>query len=138
MLDRLGLVDALEWFTSDFEKRTGSPVSSNISRSRALHDKVATAAYRIAQEALTNVVRHAQASCVNVVLQGRNGSLSLAGPTTAGASIPPGPRRWRVWGSSACGSVPPLAGGELQVNSGNGQGTQVYFQVPLSTEKDAP
>ncbi|MFI5332376.1 MAG: PAS domain S-box protein, partial [Desulfobaccales bacterium] len=78
VLDRLGLVDALEWFTSDFERRSGITCIFEHHQVPGIKDKVATAAYRIAQEALTNVVRHAQASCVNVVLQGRNGALSLA------------------------------------------------------------
>ena len=60
----LGLVDALEWTTADFERRTGIICLFDHDSVPEVNDSVATAAYRIAQEALTNAARHGQADQV--------------------------------------------------------------------------
>ncbi|MCL4503912.1 MAG: PAS domain S-box protein [Deltaproteobacteria bacterium] len=131
VLDRLGLVDALEWFTSDFERRTGITCIFEHNQVPGIKGKVATAAYRIAQEALTNVIRHAQASCVNVVLQGDNGSLSLA-VTDNGRGFNPAELSEREGlGLLGMRERASLAGGSFSVNSSTGQGTWVYFKVPI-------
>ncbi len=67
LLDDLGLVAALEWLVAEFGKRTGvrcrfSPPPQDL----AVPREKATALFRIVQEALTNVARHAAASCVTV------------------------------------------------------------------------
>jgi signal transduction histidine kinase len=139
VLDRLGLVDALEWFTSDFEKRTGITCIFEHHQVPAIKDKVATAAYRIAQEALTNVVRHAQASCANMVLQGQNGTLTLSVTDNGQGFDDAEPAALEGLGLLGMRERASLAGGQLEINSTPGQGTQVYFQVPLdNSEKDAP
>lgn len=66
VLDKLGLVDALDLYTADFERRTEITCIFEHGPVAELTDPVATAAYRIAQEALTNVARHTHA--------GRSGS----------------------------------------------------------------
>ena len=130
-------MDALEWFTSDFERRTGITCIFEHHQVPGIKDKVATAAYRIAQEALTNVVRHAQASCVNVVLQGRNGALSLAVTDNGQGFNPAGLSEQEGLGLLGMRERASLVGGDLEVNSGIGQGTRVYFKVPLDqTEKE--
>lgn len=69
VLDDLGLVAALEWQASDFEARTGIACwfSASVER-ESFEPHVSTAVFRIVQEALTNVVRHAEASAVSVCL----------------------------------------------------------------------
>ncbi len=131
VLDKLGLVDALEWFTSDFEKRTGITCIFEHNKVPVINDKVATAAYRIAQEALTNVVRHAQASVVNVVLQNRDSMLSLSVSDNGRGFNPTELSEREGLGLLGMRERASLAGGELEVNSGGGQGTQVSFKVPL-------
>ena len=66
VLDDLGLVDALEWYTADFERRTEIACVFEHNDIPVLNENVSTAAYRIAQEALTNVARHA---CRHIVLR---------------------------------------------------------------------
>ncbi len=69
MLDDLGLAPALKSLASDFNKRTGLTVTTNINPVRAnLSDEAKTALFRIAQEALNNITRHAQASEVRISL----------------------------------------------------------------------
>jgi PAS domain S-box-containing protein len=65
VLDDLGLVAAIEWQAQEFERRTGTPcvVQSDVGERRFERD-VSTAVFRIFQEALTNVTRHAGATRV--------------------------------------------------------------------------
>jgi PAS domain S-box-containing protein len=78
ILDDLGLIAALDWQGSEFEKRTGiqTTFESNVSEI-VLQDKVATNIFRIFQEALTNVARHAHASKVHSTLCVHNDCLEL-------------------------------------------------------------
>lgn len=63
ILDDLGFMEAVTWQTQEFAKRTGLQVSLNLQASDLVTaDKLATALFRIVQESLTNVVRHAQAT----------------------------------------------------------------------------
>lgn len=69
MLDDLGLDAALEWLAHDFEARYGVAVQCELdTRALALGDLATTALFRVAQEALTNVARHAHAHHVAIHL----------------------------------------------------------------------
>jgi PAS domain S-box-containing protein len=131
VLDKLGLVDALEWFTNDFEKRTGITCIYEHNQAPGINDKVATAAYRIAQEALTNVVRHSQASCVNVALHRHDGLLSLSVTDNGRGFDPSGLSELEGLGLIGMRERASLVGGKLAVDSQAGQGTRVYFEVPF-------
>ena len=72
MLDDFGLIDALDWYTKDFTKRTGITCKFSQHNLTEVDDLVATAAYRITQEALTNVARHAFATQVRISLEAKN------------------------------------------------------------------
>ena len=72
ILDTLGLIPALEWLVNDFKIRTGIVCLFKASLKREdFSQKFATAAFRICQESLTNVARHAHASHVKVHLYAR-------------------------------------------------------------------
>lgn len=76
-LDDFGLVPALERLTQTFAEQTGIAVQLEaLLGDERLPGEVETALYRITQEALTNVVKHAQARQVSVILRRRNGSVS--------------------------------------------------------------
>ena len=76
VLDDLGLEEAIEWQARDFEKRTGIQCRVDLgSLSEDLDRDLATALFRIFQETLTNVARHAQATTVAVRLEEENGQL---------------------------------------------------------------
>ncbi len=131
VLDRLGLVDALEWYTTDFERRTGITCFFEHDHVPTLQDNVATTAYRIAQEALTNVARHAQANLVNVTLQAQDGLLTLTvsdnGRGFDPAKLPEGAGLGIAGMQERAG----LVKGRLEVQSEAGKGTRVYFKVPI-------
>ncbi|QPJ60404.1 MAG: GAF domain-containing protein [Candidatus Nitronauta litoralis] len=78
VLDDLGLQDAIEWQAQDFEKRTGIDCIVQVHNlPKLLTPEQATALFRIFQETLTNIVRHAQASQVSVCLKQVNGHVIL-------------------------------------------------------------
>lgn len=69
VLDKLGLVAALKWLANETESRTKLAVEVNIDGAEANLDEVASVTlFRVCQEALTNVIRHAQASMVEIRL----------------------------------------------------------------------
>jgi PAS domain S-box-containing protein len=135
ILDKLGLADALEWFTAEFERRAGIPCVLERDPLPPLSNLVATAAYRITQESLTNVARHAGASRVEVTLKIVGSALEL--------SILDNGRgfdRARFTEADALGLVgmqerAAIVGGELTIDTQPGRGTRVCFRLPVTGEK---
>ncbi len=77
LLDDLGLARALEHLTRAWSERTGVPVALQADAAEGLPEVVATALFRVAQEALGNVERHAEATQVQVRLRQRTGRVVL-------------------------------------------------------------
>src|SRR6185369_9595270 len=79
LLDDLGLLAALEWQAEEFERRTGTRcgIDGNLGERRLDRD-VTTAVFRVFQEALTNVARHAKATRVEARLTLEGGRLRLS------------------------------------------------------------
>ena len=100
VLDELGVVAATEWQVRRFEARTGIPCTYEADADAPDLDRDrATAAFRILQEILTNVLRHAQASLVQVRIRCHADSFVPRCATTAAAS---NRTNWRRRGRSAC------------------------------------
>jgi len=131
VLDDLGLVDALEWYTTDFERRTGITCIFEHKDVPSINDPVATAAYRITQEALTNVARHAAASRVEVILQARDGILTLAAIDDGCGFNASELSETEALGVAGMRERAGLAGGVFEVQSLQSKGTRVYFRVPV-------
>lgn len=131
VLDKLGLIDALEWYTTDFERRTEITCIFKHANVPHLNETLSTAAYRIAQEAMTNVIRHASASHVAVALSAENGLLVLSvsdngrGFQTTDLSESDG------LGIAGMRERAALVGGIFEVQSQPESGTRVYFRVPI-------
>jgi len=132
VLDDLGLVDALEWYTTDFEKRTGITCVFEHANVPVTNDTVATAAYRIVQEALTNVVRHSFADRVDVALKVERGILTLAVFDNGRGFNALELSESECLGVAGMQERASLAGGILEVQPRPGKGTRVYFKVPLN------
>jgi signal transduction histidine kinase len=78
ILDRLGLAAALEWLAEEQSRHHAIVTNTEISIDEALiGEKTATALFRITQEALTNVARHAKAARVDVSLRSNRGAIEL-------------------------------------------------------------
>jgi PAS domain S-box-containing protein len=136
VLDDLGLIAALEWYTADFEKRTGIACSFSRSNVDEVHDTLATAAYRIAQEALTNVARHARASHARVDLVRWGGFLTLSVTDDGKGFHVADFKDAGKFGLVGMRERSSLAGGSLTIRSHPGNGTEVIFRVPISTNEE--
>ncbi|MGC9196259.1 MAG: PAS domain-containing sensor histidine kinase [Syntrophobacteraceae bacterium] len=131
VLDDLGLIAALEWFAADFEKRTEIVCVFRHLNVQRVDNIVATAAYRIVQEALTNVARHALASRVDVSLK-RRGKLLLLTVVDNGVGFEVG----KIDESEALGIAgmrerATLAGGALEIRSRPGKGVRMQCKLPV-------
>ncbi|MFZ3322494.1 MAG: PAS domain-containing sensor histidine kinase [Usitatibacter sp.] len=78
MLDDLGLVAACEWLVHSFRARTGKACSFEMTGDLELADPYATAIFRVLQESLTNVTKHAEATQVAVSLGRSDGKVALS------------------------------------------------------------
>jgi signal transduction histidine kinase len=131
VLDDLGLVDALEWYTTDLERRSETLCTFEHQPMPAITDAVATAAYRIAQEALTNVVRHARAAKAVVTLNAENNVLVLQVQDDGQGFDVDALTESEGLGVAGMKERASLVGGQLRVRSTIGQGTQIRLEVPL-------
>jgi signal transduction histidine kinase len=131
VLDDFGLDAALERLTTAFGEQTGMPVQfeSNLGDVR-LPEDVETALYRIVQEALTNVVKHAQAHSVSVVLS-RTADSAVAVVDDDGQGFDPKSTRPDGFGVEGMRERIALLDGRLRVESRAGGGTTIAAEVPL-------
>jgi PAS domain S-box-containing protein len=133
VLDDLGLTDALEWYTTDFEKRTGIACTFSHFDVPEVNDMVATAAYRITQEALTNVARHSNATHVDVTLQAEEGRLTLEVVDHGRGFSTKGLEEADCLGMAGMRERASLVGGSLAIQSQRGKGTTVFFTLPTDS-----
>lgn len=131
VLDDLGLVAAIEWQCRDFERRSGIRCHVECKEEDIPLDAArTTAAFRICQEALTNVLRHARATEIRVVVEKTDGHLSVeirdnglgiqAGRATDARSL----------GLLGMRERAVAVGGSLHIEGTAGQGTLVAFRMP--------
>jgi len=130
VLDDLGLLDALDWYITDFEKRTGIACIFKHRNVPEVDGIGATAAYRIAQEALTNVTRHAGATQVKVSLQPEKGALTLSVVDNGRGFDLKEIAAMECLGLAGMRERAGLLGGSLEIRSRPGKGTKVYFKLP--------
>jgi len=131
VLDDLGLLDALDWYITDFEKRTGIACVFKHRNVPEVDGIGATAAYRIAQEALTNVTRHAAATEVRVSLQPEKGALTLAVVDNGQGFDLKEIEASECLGLAGMRERAGLLGGSLEIRSQPGKGTKVCFRLPV-------
>lgn len=133
MLDDLGLAKALQWYAGEFEKRTSIACFVDVPGNDIdVPGPIATAAYRIVQEAFTNVCRHAKATTINLRIKERANTMTL-----------------QIWdngrgfeanalnGGEALGLIgmrerARLLGGKLTVSSRPGKGTRITASFPYT------
>jgi signal transduction histidine kinase len=127
-LDDFGLVAALERLTQSFSEQTGIAVDFEAALPERLPDDVETALYRIVQECLTNVVKHARARRVSVLLRRRDGSIAAV-VEDDGAGFDPAAGREGGFGLVGMRERLALLGGRLEIESGD-RGTTVAVEVP--------
>ncbi len=134
LLDDLGLVAALEWQAEEFRRHSGIRLRfASTLRDARLDRDLSTSVFRIFQEALTNVARHARATSVEVRLEERSGRLLLE-VRDNGRGITESERSGRgALGLLGMRERALALGGELEVTGSPRGGTEVRLVVPLRT-----
>jgi signal transduction histidine kinase len=138
LLDDLGLVAALRWLVERFKERTNLQVEFQVSGTKArLAPQVETVLFRIAQEGLNNVGRHARATRAVVRLEFADALARLTveddgcGFNINETLSARAPRR--AWGLLGIQERIELVGGKFHVDSAPGQGTRLVVEIPIST-----
>jgi len=132
VLDDLDFAEALTWQTREFTRHSGLDVSLHLAAAEQVKDnESATALFRIVQEALTNVVRYAQATevAINLIQQGERVELSIH---DNGIGFDSSVRRGGV-GLVGMRERCIAIGGEFGIVSQAGQGTTIVVSVPLAS-----
>jgi signal transduction histidine kinase len=132
ILDDLGLIAAIEWQAREYQNRTGIQCQLNIeSDSLAVDSEYSTALFRIFQEVLTNVARHAKATAVNV-------SLKTIGPDIllTVADNGRGITEQEKIGAASLGLLgmrerAVILGGDVGIRGVPGKGTTVEVRMPI-------
>jgi signal transduction histidine kinase len=142
MLDDLGLAAALQWITDQSANRSGFAVSFHHVRAQPrLAPDIETACFRIVQEALTNIARHAQARQVNIRLDHEDGQLLLR-ISDDGCGFQQEEMQARALAGNSTGVLgmqerATLVGGQLTIASTPGTGSTVLMCCPWRTHEES-
>jgi signal transduction histidine kinase len=137
ILDDVGLISALQWFAAEYERTYGRRVEVHArpeTEERPVPE-VELALFRIAQEALTNCGKYAEANRVSVSLTFDCGAATLVVEDDGRGFDPgqiPGPSREGRLGLYGMHERIALLGGELSIATAPGQGTRITATIPLT------
>jgi len=143
MLDDLGLVPALGWMTEQNAMRSGIDMVFECPMPQIrLSADIETACFRIVQEALTNIVRHAKCSHVHIQLFHEDGALVLS-VADNGCGFDVSAMRLRAKSGASMGVLgmqerATLIGGTLTMDSAPGRGSTLTLRCPLRLQNEAP
>ncbi|MCH7639635.1 MAG: PAS domain-containing protein, partial [Bacteroidetes bacterium] len=132
VLDDLGLIEALQWQAQEFKSRSGIDIKfkSNIKKIK-VDKNTSTALFRIFQEALTNITRHARATQVDVNIEKKERIFSLkVTDNGVGISSDIGDKS-KSFGLLGMKERALMLGGEVEVNGADGKGTTVKARIPI-------
>jgi len=131
ILEKLGIIEAIKWQSIEFEKRTGIKIQLSLTREEVtIQPKTSIALFRIYQESLTNIARHAGATNVSCSLQKWNEELFLI-ITDDGKGFDLNALREQSLGLLGMRERTVMVGGKYEISSEPGMGTRVLVIVPL-------
>ncbi len=135
VLDEYGLVAALKWYSAHFSTRTGVEVRVHGTENGPRFSLATESAlFRIAQEALTNVAKHAQASQVTVTVEQQDRDRVRLCIVDDGVgfdpAIPKAPGDGQGWGIISMTERAEAIGGRCTIQTGVNRGTQVTVEAP--------
>jgi PAS domain S-box-containing protein len=138
LLDDLGLIPALHSYMRDVTKRTGLHIhlmSFTLGKVEELDNDKRTVLYRVAQEAITNVARHAQASRIEVRLQKLQGAIGMEikdnGRSFRAERVMSAAQHKRL-GLLCMRERVEMVGGTFSIESEPGQGTSIRVEIPFA------
>jgi signal transduction histidine kinase len=133
-LDELGLLEAIDVYAEEFEKRSGisCTVFYKTKKLPELSDNAKLAAYRIVQEALTNIMRHSQAREVRINIEFDDNLFNLYIIDDGTGFEMPKSQSGTI-GLRGMEERAIMVGGACEVTSAKGKGTQVHLHIPVSS-----
>ncbi len=127
----MGIVSALEWQAGEFARRSGVRCSLDIGEDQIfLDEERATALFRIVQESLTNVARHAQAENVGISLR-REGDDYLLEVRDDGRGFEPAVLKKKTFGVMGMRERVLVLEGDMEIDSSPGGGTRIAVRIPV-------
>jgi len=143
LLDDIGLVAAIQGYVEDYSAKVKIKAdfhAGNLSEQH-LSAEVRMTVYRIVQEALTNIAKHAEAGHVSVILRKRNSSLvTIVEDNGKGFDVNRvmGSHHGKKLGLFGMYERASLVGGNLTIESKPEAGTTVFFEVPIKSSQEIP
>jgi signal transduction histidine kinase len=135
ILDELGLMSAIQWLTQSFSERSSLTIELSVDRTDIPYSKdVSTAAFRIAQEALTNIIRHSKATSARIAARHVTGELQLDISDNGCGMDLTRSRRERL-GLIGMAERAHMLGGSVEIDSAPGRGTRICVHLPLSIDQ---
>jgi PAS domain S-box-containing protein len=132
----LGLAAAVEWQVQEFQARTGIQCKLRLLTQEVFAPDVSTALFRILQETLTNVARHAKATRVEVVKQKQRDRLVLRIRDNGRGFDPEDPSLSKSLGLLGMRERAAILGGRVDIASAPGKGTTVTAWIPLLSPEE--
>ena len=129
ILDDLGLAAAAEWLVQNFAQRTGVKCELAMASDLELGEPHATSVFRVLQESLTNIAKHAQATQVEVTLGREDSHMVLTVQDNGVGFDPQAPRKTSSFGLLGVRERAALLGGEVKIESAPGKGTRVELRL---------
>jgi PAS domain S-box-containing protein len=136
-LDELGLVEAIEWQALQFETRTGIAVEYECHLEKVdLNSEQSTVVFRILQEALTNVLRHAQATAVTITMKQESGEFFLAIKDNGRGITEKEKSDAHSLGLLGMRERAHLIGAQIDITGTAGEGTLVAVRIPINQSSE--
>jgi len=129
VLDDLGLAAAAEWLVQSFTTRTGVACELAMARDLEIREPHATTVFRVLQESLTNIAKHAKATQVEVTLQCEGDDVVIEVIDNGAGFSPAAPRKAGSFGLMGMRERAALLGGDVTIDSGPGEGTRVELRL---------
>lgn len=134
MLDDLGLLPAVEWLVENFTQRTGVRCELAVGTAELkLHGEQSTAVFRIIQESLANIAKHAKASRAEVTIEQNGAEVTISVHDNGRGFSLQDPRKSDSFGLLGLRERAYLLGGEAAIISAPDCGTQIEVRLPLTS-----
>lgn len=130
-LEELSLGDALKWYAGEFERRSGVRIGVHADEAASVSPKIKDHLFRIYQEALGNIQKHAGASRIDVTFGARDGRVSLTISDDGAGFDPRASSHHAGIGLATIRERAELLSGSCRVASAPGAGTTMTVEVPL-------
>ncbi len=141
ILDDLGLVPTLNWYQTQFQKRSKTKVTLSITPDLPrLSPEIETVLYRVVQEALTNVSRHAEADNVEISLSMDNEAIHFSVIDDGKGFLIESDQRVDAMGVGLIGMFERIEdlNGILKISSSPGEGTCIFISIPSHVALNSP